>query len=220
MTNAPPEIKIVNTRLEYAEQMEEMQRLIFPTLTENELIHAEKYRHHVRLFPEGQFAAVIEKDGAEIVVGATSTFRIKQGPGELGQHTFEEIVSENWFRNHDPNGEWLYGADMSVHPDYRQMGIASKLYLARRELIKRLNLRGEMAGGMLPGYDHYRQQYTIDEYVQAVARADITDPTLTPQLRNGFEVLGVLYGYITDPRSDNHASLIVRVNRDYQPSGE
>jgi GNAT superfamily N-acetyltransferase len=212
-----PEVKIVNTKLEYAEQMEAMQRLIFPTLTENELIHAEKYRHHVKLFPEGQLAAVIEQDGKEIVVGATSSFRIKEGPNELGQHTFEEIVSENWFHKHDPNGEWLYGADMSVHPDYRKMGIASKLYTARGDVVKKLNLRGEIAGGMLPGYDKHRSQYNIDEYVQAVARGELTDPTLTPQLRNGFELRGVLYGYITDPRSDNHSSLIVRPNPDYHP---
>jgi len=213
-----PEVRIVNTQLEYAEQMEAMQRLIFPTLTENELIHAEKYRHHVELFPEGQYAAVIEQDGQEVVVGATSTFRIKEGPDELGQHTFEEIVSENWFHHHDPDGQWLYGADMSVHPNYRKLGIASRLYKARSDLVKRLNLRGEIAGGMLPGYDNYRTQYNIDEYVQAVARGAITDPTLTAQLRNGFELRGVLYGYITDPRSDNHSSLIVRPNPDYRPA--
>jgi hypothetical protein len=109
---------------------------------------------------------------------------------------------------------------MSVHPDYRQRGIARMLYDARSALVKRLNLRGEYAGGMLPGYDTHRAKYTIDKYVQAVARGELTDPTLTAQVRNGFMARGVLYGYITDPRSDNHAALIVRLNRDYKPKTE
>jgi GNAT superfamily N-acetyltransferase len=205
-------------RKEHAPQLGDMQKLIFPTLTEPELISADKYRHHVDLFPKGQFVAVVERDGKDFCVGVTSTFRINVSPEDLGQHTFEDIVSENWFRKHDPNGEWLYGADMSVHPDFRRMGIARLLYDTRRELVKRLNLRGEYAGGMLPGYDRHRHEVTIDEYVRKVAKGEMTDPTLSAQVANGFEARGVLYGYITDPRSDNNATLIVRLNPDYKPT--
>jgi GNAT superfamily N-acetyltransferase len=212
------EIRVINTRKDHAEQLGEMQRLIFPTLTETELISAEKYRHHVDLFPEGQFVALIDEGGVERVVGATSTLRLAiEQPSDLGQHSFEHIVSENWFTLHNPDGKWLYGADVSVHPDFRRRGIATMLYDARRDLVKRLNLKGEVAGGMLPGYERYKGQYSIEEYVAKVGTGELTDPTVSAQMANGFLVRGVLYNYLTDPRSDNHSALIVRPNEDYTP---
>jgi GNAT superfamily N-acetyltransferase len=210
-------VTVRQTRLSDAERLEEMQRTIFPSLTEEELILAENYRHQVNLFAEGQMVAVITlEDGREYVIGATSTFRIDMDSDHPEQHTFAEIVGENWFPHHNPNGAWLYGADVSVDPAYQRRGIGSKLYDARRALVKRLNLRGEIAGGMLPGYDQHRATHSIEQYVEAVKRGHLQDPTVSAQLRNGFEVRGVLYNYLTDPRSDNHSALIVRPNPDYR----
>jgi GNAT superfamily N-acetyltransferase len=205
---------VMNTLPEHCDALGEMQRLVFPTLTDDELFTGDKYRKHLELFPEGQFVVVAEVDGKLIPVGATSTFRC-HFDFEHTDHTFVEVIVQGWLTNHEPDGDWLYGADVSVHPDWRRRGIASMLYDARRELVKKLNLRGEIAGGMLPGYEQYKSQYTIDEYVQKVGAGELQDPTLTAQLKNGFEARGVLYNYITDPRSDNHSALIVRPNPDY-----
>ncbi|NWF70750.1 MAG: GNAT family N-acetyltransferase [Chloroflexi bacterium] len=214
---ATPQILISETRPEHCAALGDLQRLVFPTLTDDELFTAAKYQKHLELFPEGQFVALAIVAGREIPVGATSTYRTHFDFDHIEGHSFVEAIANGWLTNHVPDGDWLYGADVSVHPDYRRLGIASRLYDARRALVKRLNLRGEIAGGMLPGYDSYRAQYTIDQYVKAVARGEVKDPTLTAQLRNGFEARAVLYNYITDPRSDNHATLIVRANPEYQP---
>jgi hypothetical protein len=45
----------------------------------------------------------------------------------------------------------------------------------------------------------------------------IHDPTLSMQIRNGFKVRGILYDHISDPRSNNAATLIVRDNPHYRP---
>jgi hypothetical protein len=104
---------------------------------------------------------------------------------------------------------------MSVHPDYRGRGLAGRLYAARKDLIRRLNLRGMVAGGMLPGYNHHKAALTVEEYVERVARGELTDPTLTPQLRSGFVARGVLRDYIDDAAITPHASLIVWENPDW-----
>ncbi|RMG82701.1 MAG: GNAT family N-acetyltransferase, partial [Chloroflexi bacterium] len=122
-----------------------------------------------------------------------------------------------WLTTHEPDGEWLYGADLMVHPNYRRRGVGSALYRARRELVKKLNLRGEIAGGMLPGYERYRDQMSIETYVELVAQGELTDPTLSMQIHNGFRPRGILYNHITDPRSNDCAALIVRENPDYRP---
>jgi hypothetical protein len=82
------------------------------------------------------------------------------------------------------------------------------LYDARKALIRRLGLRGMVAGGMLPGYVDHRDRMSVEEYVAAVIAGQLADPTLTPQLRNGFTVRGILYNHIRDELVP-HAALIV-----------
>lgn len=211
-----PRTMVVPTTSKFARPLAKMQSAIFPTLTYDELLREEHYLHHIQLFPQGQFTALVHHGDKWTVAGSTVTFRVKWAFFEK-PHTFAEAVSDGWMDNHDPDGEWLYGGDMSVHPDYRGLRLASQLYDARKALVRRLNLKGEVAGGMLPGYHRYREQMGIEAYVDRVVHGELTDPTLTPQLRNGFKVKAVLYDHITDPRSDNCAALIVRPNPGYEP---
>jgi GNAT superfamily N-acetyltransferase len=205
------EITITNTQPEHLAALAEHQRICFPTLAPYEWMTEEQFRSHLRLFPEGQHVAL---DGVR-VVGQSSTFRCRTDQAFV-PHTFHEIIAGGFFTNHDPQGEWLYGADMSVHPDYRGRSIASKLYGARKELIRRLGMQGMVAGGMLPGYNRYREAMSVEEYVERVVSGDLTDPTLTPQLRNGFVVRRVLRDYIDDAAITRHGTLIVWENPDYK----
>ena len=204
------DITITNTRPEHLAALAEHQRICFPTLAPYEWLTEEHFASHLRLFPEGQHVALV----GERVVGQSSTFRCRADQ-VFAPHTFHGIIAGGFFTNHDPLGEWLYGADMSVHPDYRGRGVASKLYTARKDLIRMLALRGMVAGGMLPGYNRHRETMSVEEYVDRVARGELTDPTLTPQLRNGFVVRQVLYDYIDDAAITPHATLIVWENPEW-----
>jgi GNAT superfamily N-acetyltransferase len=212
-------VRVVNTTRKHVRDLEAMQRLCYPTLTEIEIFTAEKYLNHLKLFPQGQFVALAEVNGREIPVGSTTTYRTDFDFNHI-EHTFQEACADGWLTNHDPYGEWLYGVDMMVHPKFQGRGIAGKLYKARRDLVMRLNLRGELAGGMLPGYDQHRKQMTIEQYVKAVVAGKLKGPTISAQLKYGFKVRGILYNHITDPRSDNAATLIVRENPHYRPDDD
>lgn len=209
-----PQIHIVNISPQHVAQLEEVQRIVFYTLTEDELFTAPKFQQHIRLFPEGQFVALARVNGQEIPVGSTSTF-LTTWKFANTPHTFLEAIDSGWFSNHNPNGDWLYGADISVLPAYRGFGIGRKLYAARAELVRRMNLRGEVAGGMIPGYEHFRGKLTVEHYVDKVKDGEIFDPTLSVQMKNGFVPHHVMRDHITDPRADNCAVLIVRKNADY-----
>ena len=208
-------IEVANTRPEHVVALAELQQICYPTLAPDEWLRVEHLLSHLRLFPEGQHVAL---DG-DRPVAMSATFRIDLDL-DRPAHTFHEIIAGGFFTNHNPAGPYLYGADMSVHPDYRRQGIASRLYDARKALIRRLNLKGMIAGGMIPGYRAYRDQIDVEEYVERVARGDVGDPTLSAQLRNGFVVRGILYDYLHDDTLGHDATLIVWSNPDYRADNE
>lgn len=215
-------VRIVNSRPQDAGALEELQRICFPGLSEAERMKAEHFLAHQRVFPEGEFVALASTapDGAplaeERVVGLGSGFLIDMDL-EHPDHSFYEVIAGGTYANHDPNGAWYYGADISVHPDYRSMGIGRRLYRARQDLVRRLNRRGIVAGGALPGYAAHRDSLSVEEYVRCIADGSLSDPTLSFQLANGFEALGVIRGYMTDEVTGDVASLIVWENPDYRP---
>lgn len=209
-------ITVEHTRPEHAPALARLQHIVFPTLTEDELFTRDKYLKHIELFPEGQFVAIAHHEGGSVPVAATTTFRTNFDFEHI-QHTYIEAVGEGWLVNHNPAGEWLYGVDVSVHPDYRGMRIGRRLYEARRQLVREMNLRGEIAGALMPGYLKHHQKLTVAQYVLYVWQGKLQDPTLTVQIRNGFKPRGILYEHISDPRSFNAAALIVRDNPHYVP---
>lgn len=203
------EIIITNTRPEHIEQCEELQRICYPTVDPVHLLRRPHFESHLRLFPAGQHVALL----GDRVVGMSASLRLDID-FDHPDHTFDEIIASGYFTNHNPRGAWLYGADMSTHPDMRRRGIASRIYQARKQLIRQLGLRGMVAGGMLPGYRYHRATLSPEQYIERVARGELTDPTLTAQLRNGFVPRGVLRGYLHDFELGDEAALIVWENPD------
>ena len=53
------------------------------------------------------------------------------------------------------------------------------------------------------------------EYAQRVVAGEFRDLVLSFQLREGFQLRGVMPNYLRDPKSHNHASLIEWLNPDY-----
>lgn len=215
------DIWLVTIRPEHAEALEQLQRDCFPTLGEDELMTAEHFLSHWRVFPEGDFVALAAEapDGAPLpeprVVGLGSGFFTDFDFRDPG-HTFQEIIVEGYYTNHDPAGDWYYGGDISVHPDYRGHGIGGMLYDARKDLVRRHGKRGIVAGGVLPGYAEHKKSLSVDAYVERVRAGELFDPTLSFQLKHGFEVRGLLEDYLEDSASDNWATLIVWTNPDLE----
>jgi GNAT superfamily N-acetyltransferase len=196
----------------YFDALEALQRRVYPTLGPQELMRAEHYGSQARIFPEGQFVALV--DGQ--VVGQGSGFFI-DFDFDHPNHSFREICAEFHFTNHNPLGECYYGADISVHPDFQGRGIGRQIYDARKALVRRYNRRGIVAGGLLPGYAAHQETLALEEYVNAVVFGALYDSTLSFQLRMGFRVRGLIPDYIEDSASGNWATLIEWVNPDYAP---
>jgi GNAT superfamily N-acetyltransferase len=196
-------IVITSTTADRAEALEELQRIIFPTLSADERLGAEQYRRHLEVFPEGQFVLL---DG-ERIIGATTTMRTTGEEG-LQPHQFIDMAGGGWLSRHRPAGEWLYGLDMGIHPEYRGRGLSRLLYRARQDLVARLGLLGQLTVGMMNGYGAVAGQMSGEEYYRQWVEGDRTDPTLTPQRRIGFRPLALIRGYLHDPGCGNYGVLL------------
>lgn len=182
----------------------ELQKLAFPTMAaEGVYWKPEQLEAHLKVFPQGQFVA--EYHGK--IVGSCSSLIIKL-KSEYENHTWKDACGDSFFKNHNPKGDTLYGADISSHPDYRRLGIATKLYDARKKLAIDLNLRRIIAGARLSNYCEYANELTPLEYVAKVKRHEIKEPVLSFQIRNGFKFIKILPNYMKDPRSLNNATFI------------
>jgi len=158
----------------------------------------------LKIFPDGQIC--IEDKGQ--VVGAALTLMVDYSKIE-DNHSYEDIVDDGKFSTNDLEGDYLYGIDIFVHKDYRSMRLGRRLYDARKELCEKLNLKGIVVGGRIPGYAKYSHELTPDQYIDKVHKREIVDQVLTFQLSNDFHPKRAIRNYIPeDTRSKSYAVLL------------
>lgn len=88
---------------------------------------------------------------------------------------------------------------------------------ARFDLIRRLNLRGLVAGSIIMDYHKVAGEMAAEEYVRDVVSGVRFDNNLSKQLRKGFRVHNLIPNYCYDRRSLNWGVAIVWENPDYAP---
>ena len=165
---------------------------------------AENLRRHLAVFREGQM--VVEADGH--LIGTATSQRVSLATA-LAPHTWSGITGHGSLSTHDPAGDALYGVNIAVDPAWQGRGVGRLIYEARIELGRRLGCRAFVAGARIPGYRSHAAEMSPEAYVEAVVAGQIFDPTLSKQIRVGFQVRGVLRDYAHDVETLGHAALIV-----------
>jgi len=166
----------------------------------------------IKLFPEGQVC--IEDNGKPVAIALSLIIDFSLF-GD--QHSYNQIVRDGTFKSHDPDGDYLYGIDVSVDPEYQGMRLGRRLYDARRELAENLNLKGILLGGRIPGYAKHSKEMDAQQYILRVKKREIYDPVLTFQLSNDFHVRNLLDDYWpVDHPSRGNAVLLEWINIYYQ----
>lgn len=172
----------------------------------------EEFQQQIERFPEGQIC--VENKGKAVAV-ALSVIVDYSKYGD--SHNYNQITGNGTLTTHDPKGRTLYAVDVFVHPQYQGLRLGRRLYDARKELARRLNLRRIIAGGWLPGYKQFIQKMSPTAYIDLVKKKELYDPVLSFQLSNDFHVRKVMENYWPENKGgyNSMATLLEWINIDY-----
>ncbi|MGR9086296.1 MAG: GNAT family N-acetyltransferase [Gammaproteobacteria bacterium] len=171
----------------------------------------DQYEAQITRFPEGQIGI---EDNGQLVAASFSMVVDYARFGDT--HTYAQITGDGYLTHHTVTGDTLYGVDIFVHPGYRGLRLGRRLYDARKELCRNLNIRRFIAGGRIPGYAKHADTLTPVQYIERVKSRELFDPVLSFQLANGFHVRRLLTGYLpVDTDSHGYATLLEWLNLDY-----
>ncbi len=213
LTSFENRILVRPIRLEDYPQIVELQRKCFPGM---EPWTREQMESQLRIFPDGQICIEFSD---RIVASSSSLIVDMDLYGE--KHAWRDIADAGLIRNHNPEGDTLYGIEMMVDPEFRGMRLSRRLYDARKHLVRDLNLMRIVIGGRIPGYVRYADRMSAREYVDRVMSKNLYDPVLTAQLANGFVLKRLVKDYMaSDQASAGYATLLEWSNLDFQPSSK
>ena len=97
---------------------------------------------------------------------------------------------------------------MGLMPSYRGKGLARILYRARHDIAKSLGLKGQLTVGMMSGYGAVINEMSGEQYFKELLEGKRKDPTLTPQMKIGFEPIALMPNHLNDPVCGNYGILI------------
>lgn len=173
----------------------------------------EQIESQLRIFPQGQL--VVEFDGQVV---ASSSSLIVDFDLYSPQTNWQDLADSGYIRNHRKDGDTLYGIEIMVDPAYRNMKLSRRLYDARKDLARALNLKRIVIGGRIPGYGEHADSLSVREYIDKTMQKVLYDPVLTSQLANGFVLKRLIPHYLeSDKDSRGYATFLEWANLDYIP---
>ena len=188
----------------------EMQKLCFPGMGP---WGEEQIRSQIEIFPRGQTA--LEVDGRLI---ASSSSLVVDSDLHHAWHDWTQISDGGMIRTHSDSGDTLYGIEIMVHPEFRGMSLARRLYDQRKALCREMNLARIVIGGRIPGYGSQPESMTAREYAEQVISRGLYDPVLTTQVANGFVLRELIPDYFpADEASRGYATHLEWTNLDHTP---
>ncbi len=190
-------------------------RTVYPT--ETPYTH-EELEDHRQVFPQGQFVAADQRNDA--VAGVHFTLRLRMLDFHIDD-PWDVLTAGGSFLDHDPAGPTLYGADLMVHPAHQHHGLARALTDEARDLVQQEKLWRLVGASRLPGYAQHASTMTIQHYVDAVVHGTIFDPVLSIHLKDGWNVVRPIHGYLQhDAESAGWAEVIQWINPNCPPPPE
>lgn len=170
----------------------------------------------IHAFPEGNTIAIVKREA----VGLLCTLLVKDYCLDNTFRTWTEATGNGYARGrHVPDGETVYGVNLSVLPSYREHNIGRMLVKHGIEhLVVGAKRPHTVLGGRMSMYHKYADQMDAETYLKKVISGELHDPSINFFL--GLEYQGVHYravrtlpDYFPDPESRNFGVLLIWENK-------
>jgi len=126
-------IKFRQLKLKDYENVVQLQLLSFP---EMKPWKQEQFVSILKMFPEGQVC--IEYNH---IIIASSCSLIIDSSKYSETSRWQDFTGNGYITNHDNDGDTLYGMEIMVHPDFRNMKLARRMYDWRKRFAVTKNLK-------------------------------------------------------------------------------
>jgi hypothetical protein len=168
----------------------------------------------IRVFPAGNVIA--ELDGA--VVGYIS-FEYVGDVASMRDFSWAEITDNGTIvKSHLPDGEYIYGINLSVHHSMNGMELGTALPMQVWINMILNNKRGSFVGSRIPGFGRYKRSHPeteVKDYIELRRKGKPRDYELRLYAQEGLLPVKILPNYFPDPPSLNYGVLIYRKNPFY-----
>jgi ribosomal protein S18 acetylase RimI-like enzyme len=166
----------------------------------------EVFESRIKTFPEGVLVA--ENNGK--IVGVVVIERVNYDL-KNNAFTWYQITDNGFIKNsHNPNGDTIYGVDLSVAPAFQNSGIGTRLLENIGKMAIRYNVKRGMLGGRIPDYYKHSNEVSIEDYV----KSDV-DPEVRFYRKAGLKIIKIIPNYFKDPESLNYGILLLWENPFY-----
>ncbi|MFN1217999.1 nitrilase-related carbon-nitrogen hydrolase [Chryseobacterium kwangjuense] len=163
-----------------------------------------------KIFPKGQICITVDGKLAAVALSIIVNY------DDFGdEHTYVDITGNYTFNTHLSTGNVLYGIEVFVDPEFRELRLGRRLYDARKELCELLNLKSIILGGRIPNYHKYSDELSPREYIRRVRDKEIYDPVLSFQLSNNFLPIKILKKYLPEDESSLENAVLLQWNNIY-----
>lgn len=172
----------------------------------------EMLESRLKIFPEGFLVAESDGDIIGLVVVERVNYDFRKN-----SYTWYQITDNGFIKNsHRPDGNVLYGVDLSVLPAFQRKGVGSKLLEAVAKLAVRFNIKQGMLGGRLPDYHKYAEKMSPEEYLYTAIRSKDGERPLDPEVtfykKAGLKIVKIIPDYFKDSESLNYGVLLLWEN--------
>lgn len=198
-----------------------------PTLDDvNELVELEKEVWKENAFKREQIISIIKVFSKGSVVAIYNNhivgyvvFEYVDNVAKHPNFSWYDITDNGTILNsHKPNGEYLYGINLSVRKFLGNQHLGFSLNLKVMIDIILTNKRGIFLGSRIPYFARYKKnnpEISVDEYVHKTRQGKPFDPELRLYNESGTKIVKILPDYFNDPDSLNYGVLIYRNNPFY-----